>query len=305
MAGSQTVRVQPPHAPTRPHRAHLNFPLASPDIFLIYLVLFSYLITVLAFTFLAISRHGSLAGRSFLQMSSAFVSKFPSLKEFGNKRRKGKDFRDRKRQERKAKGDEGKGRLYTARLSDVLSPKKRLVEAFARVLPKLKRSQSGWPKRFGKIYSLAFVWAVLHLPTGAAAYELKKDDVATGYGAIPAGTVLLMALILALRVRNSMQKHRKSLRESVRRPLERLWYVAWVTGVLATMFVVLAPTFNDVNEFETDKSTIELSCLGFAIFFAALISFVGGKCRSCGKSPCACPTGSGGGGTASLAATAV
>ena len=170
-------------------------------------------------------------------------------------------------------------------------------------------SHSGRALALGYLCRLAIVCALLRLPTAAAAYELEKDDVVTGYGTIATGTILLMATVFILSVHDNMRAHRRSLRESVRGRLEKLSDMVLPITVLLAMPVTLVPAISDVNELtavdpitglwvysrvldlQLRRSLCYRSCLGFAIFFAALV--MSGKCRRCGRSVCTCSTGSG------------
>lgn len=248
----------------------------SPNALPVYLILFSFfIITIIVYL-----------GRSLLGTCSPLVSPvsmWQSLKDFCNRQRKRKDFRHGEQQERE---DKTKGKTHievpgsmeglrtsapktykdpkfirkrldvfatqlTARLSIVLSTKNCMAEVFAQVVSKLI---SGRPKVLERLCNLATLWALLGLPRVVAAYGSKRDDVIIGYGVILAGIALVMVTILVSTVRDSVQRHRKSLRDSVRRRLEKLSYIVWFTGVLLAMVIILASAFNDVNDFKAVDS---------------------------------------------------
>ena len=107
----------------------------------------------------------------------------------------------------------------------------------------------GWrPPALGNLCRTAIWCALLHLPTAAAAYELEEDDVVTGHGAIPIGTILLMATVSIWSVHDNMQGHRRSLHDGVRGRLEWISYMVWPITVLLAMPIVLAPAISDVNQ---------------------------------------------------------
>ena len=177
------------------------------------------------------------------------------------------------------------------------------------VLSTLLRSCGGRPPALGKLCRMAILCALLRLPTAAAAYELEEDNVMTGYGTIQYCTILFMATAFIWSVHGNMQGHRRSLRNSVRGRLENLAYPVWPVTVLLAMPMILAPAISDVNQLTAvdpisalcvysrvpdlhfQRSLCYRSCLGFAIFFAALVMY--GRCRRCGRSVCTCATGSG------------
>ena len=109
-------------------------------------------------------------------------------------------------------------------------------------------SYGGRPPSFGNLGRTAIWCALLRLPTAAAAYELGKDNVVTGYGTISTGNILLMATVFIRSVHDSMRAHRRSLRDSVRGRLEKLSYIVWPVAVLLAMPVTLAPAISDVNQ---------------------------------------------------------
>ena len=135
-------------------------------------------------------------------------------------------------------------------LLTVVSSLQCLVEAFAQVFSMLlESSHSGrLPAALGNLCRWASLWALLRLPTAAAAYEFEKYDVAAGYGTIPIGTFFLMAAVFIWRVQDSVQRHRRSLRDSVRGRLEKGSYTVWVIAVLLVMPITLAPAISDVNQ---------------------------------------------------------
>ena len=90
--------------------------------------------------------------------------------------------------------------------------------------------------------------ALLRLPTAAAAYELEEDNVMTGYGTIPIGTVLFMTTVFIWSVHGNMQRQRRSLLNSVRGRLENLSYLVWLVTVLLAMPIILASAISDVNQ---------------------------------------------------------
>ena len=90
--------------------------------------------------------------------------------------------------------------------------------------------------------------ALLRLPTAAAAYELERDDVVTGYGTISTGIILLMASVFIRSVHDNMRGHRRLPGGSVRGRLEMLSYIVWPIAVLLAMPVTLAPAISDVNQ---------------------------------------------------------
>ena len=167
----------------------------------------------------------------------------------------------------------------------------------------------GRPPALGNLCRTAILCALLRLPTAAAAYELEEEEVVTGYGTIPTGIILLMATVFIWSVRDNMRGHKPSLRDSVRGRLEKLSYMVWSIAALLAIPIILAPTISDVNQLtavdpitglwvysrvldlQLRRSLCYRSCLGFVIFFAALVMY--GKCRRCGRSVCVCSTGSG------------
>ncbi len=120
------------------------------------------------------------------------------------------------------------------------------------------RSQSGLSKVLKRLCDLATLWALVQFPTVVTAYELQRDDVMKGYGAIPVSVVLLMATVFVLRVRDSVQWHWKSFRDSVLRPCDMLSYMVWVTVVLLATVMVLASAFNDVKAPKADAFITDL-----------------------------------------------
>ena len=105
------------------------------------------------------------------------------------------------------------------------------------------------PPALGNLCRTAIWCALLRLPTAAAAYyELEEDDVVTGYGTIPIGTIFLMATVCIWSVRDNMQGHRRNLRDSVRGRLERISYMVWPVTVLLAIPIVLAPAISDANQ---------------------------------------------------------
>lgn len=137
----------------------------------------------------------------------------------------GRDFRSREQQEPE---DKAKGTPVVSKL--------------------IKRSQSGRSKVLERFCNLATLWALVHFPAVVAAYEIQRADVMKGYGAIPASVVLVMATVLALRVQDSVQRHWKSFRDSVRRASEMLSYMVWVAVVLLAMVMTLASAINEVDD---------------------------------------------------------
>ena len=114
-------------------------------------------------------------------------------------------------------------------------------------MQEIKRGQSGGSTVLKRLCDWAILWALVQLPTVVTAYETQRHDVMKGYGAIPVSVVLFMATVLVLRVRDSVQWHWKSFRDSVLRPCETLSYMIWVAVVLLAMVMVLASAFNDVK----------------------------------------------------------
>ena len=114
----------------------------------------------------------------------------------------------------------------------------------------VKRGQSGRPKGLESLCNLATLWAFLHLPTFAAAYELKSDVDMTGHGTIFFSMLLLIGTPFVSIVCKSVQHYLKSFRYCVRGSLAKPSYVVWVTGGLLSMVTIMAPAINDVNGFE-------------------------------------------------------
>ena len=114
----------------------------------------------------------------------------------------------------------------------------------------VKRSKSWRPKALDNFCKLATLWAFLHLPTFAAAYELKSDVNVTGHGTIFVSMLLLIGTPFLSIVRKSVQHYLKSFQDCVRGSLAKLSYMVWVTGGLLSMVPVMASAFNDVNGFE-------------------------------------------------------
>ena len=144
-------------------------------------------------------------------------------------------------------------------LLTVVSSLQYLVEAFTQVLSMfLEPSHSGrLPAALGKLCRWASLWALLRLPAAAAAYEFEKYDVAAGYGTIPT-TFFLMAAVFIWRVQDSVQRHRRGLRDSVRGRLEKGSYTVWVIAVLLVMPITLAPAINVVNQLTAVDPITEL-----------------------------------------------
>ena len=164
----------------------------------------------------------------------------------------GRDFRDQEQQEREDKG-EGKPHIKDAgstesaqnpyeistfinqrvnmvasqlisRLSSFLSTLKRMVWEFTQLVSKsTKRSTTGRSIILEKFFRLAFMSALLHFPTGVAAHGSNRDDAMTGYGPIQISAALAMAALFFSSVGVSVQRHLKSLRDSVRRPDLIFW----------------------------------------------------------------------------------
>ena len=131
----------------------------------------------------------------------------------------------------------------------VMSTVQFLFAPFIQVLSTLlKWSYGGRSPALGNLCRTAILCALLRLPTAAAAYELEKEDVVTGYGTIPTGIILLMATVFIWSVHDNMRGHRRSWRDGVRGRLEKLSYMVWPTAVLLAMPVILAPAISDVNQ---------------------------------------------------------
>lgn len=139
----------------------------------------------------------------------------------------GRDFRSREQQEQQELEDKTKGTPVVSKL--------------------IKRRKSGRSKVLERLCDLATLWALVQFPTVVAAYEIQRYDVMKGYGAILASVVLLMATVLVLNVRDDVQWHWKSFRDSVRRSLEMLSYFVWLAVVLLAMVMILASAFNGAN----------------------------------------------------------
>ena len=114
----------------------------------------------------------------------------------------------------------------------------------------VERSQSGRPKALESLCNLATLWAFLHLPTFAAAYELESGVDMTGHGTIIFSVLLLVGTPFVSVVRKSVQRYLKSFRDCVRGSLANLSYMVWVTGGLLSMVTIIASAINDVNGFE-------------------------------------------------------
>ena len=111
-------------------------------------------------------------------------------------------------------------------------------EAFTQALSTLFEWSNGESRAaLGKLFHFASSCAVLSLPTAAAAYELKKGNVGTGYETIPAVTILLMAAVFFLRVH-----------DSVRGTLKNFWHMLGLVATLLAMAMILVPAINDVNQ---------------------------------------------------------
>lgn len=165
----------------------------------------------------------------------------------------------------------------------------------------INNSQSGRFKILERLCDLAIPYAFVQFPTVVAAHGVQTDGAMRAYRVLPISVMVLMGAVLVLVVRDSVQWHLKSFRDSARRPGENLSYVTWTASALATVPLMLALVFNDINLFEAAGSiTPEMSCFGIAVLFAAALGpYMFGTCRRCGgKTPCGCgPYGGGEGGT--------
>ena len=214
-----------------------------PLIYSIFAYAFSIFV-VLSFVFLifSISRCDSVAGRSLLQI-------WQSLKKSRNMQRKGIHFQGREQQEQ---GDI-KGKAYSdvaGSMDTKMSTRNSDRVAGPTQAKNVRRSQSGRPKTLESLCNLATLWAFLHLPTVAAAYELKSGVDMTGHGTIIFSMLFLIGTPFVSMVRQSVQRHLKSFRDCVRGSLAKLSYMVWVTGGLLSMVTIMASAINDVNGFE-------------------------------------------------------
>ena len=134
-----------------------------------------------------------------------------------------------------------------------------LVEAFTQASSALfERSHSRRAVALGHLCRVASLWALLRLPTAAAAFELEKVDVATGYGTIPIGTTIFMTTVFVRKLRHSVQGHRWSLGDSARGRRGNRWYMVWVIAVLLAMAIILAPAISDFNHLTAVDPVTEL-----------------------------------------------
>ena len=122
----------------------------------------------------------------------------------------------------------------------------------------LKWGHSKRSPALGNLCRMAVLYALLRLPTAAAAHELEKDDVVTGYGMIPTGNILLMATVFVWSVHDNMRGPRRSLRDGMRGRLEDLSSVVWRITVLLVMAAVLAPAISDSNQLTAVEPIIGL-----------------------------------------------
>ena len=79
-----------------------------------------------------------------------------------------------------------------------------------------KGSQSGRPKGLESLCNLLTLWAFLHLPTVAAAYELKSGVDMAEHGTILFSMLLLIGTPFVSIVRKSVQNYLKNCRDGVR-----------------------------------------------------------------------------------------
>ena len=140
--------------------------------------------------------------------------------------------------------------------SAIMLTAQRLLEGFT-LVPSFKRTHGGMLAALRNLCNFSSLCAVLKLPAAAAAYELEKDVIVTGYGTMSTGTILLLAAvsgtilrmvaIFISSVHDSVRGHSRITCDSVRGCLEKCWYMGWVVPTLLVEFIILASAISDVN----------------------------------------------------------
>ena len=160
--------------------------------------------------------------------------------------RKGIRFQGRDQQERKDTKVKPHSDLVGSMEARTSTPNSDRVEGSAQA-KHVKRSQRGRLKALESLCNLATLWAFLHLPTVAAAYELKSGVDMTGHGTILFSMLLLIGTPFVSIVRKSIQNYLKNRRDDVRGFLAKYSYMGLITGALLSMVMILASAINDVN----------------------------------------------------------